>query len=151
MSTLRVLFTAFSLLFACVASAQWVPSAAFNSMAPQHRDWRITGQPDHGYFSLLSNGSSMASNTLAHPATWLVPSTPAPQVDLNAIFEDFAGDNAVDGNASLTWFNAGFFLGQNKKTFVDFAATEQIQTRLGLPSDLLRLPFTGNATFDGST
>ena len=151
MSILRIRFTACSLLFACVASAQWVPSAAFNSMAPQHRGWRITGQPDHGYFSLLSNGSSMASNTLAHPATWLVPSTPAPQVDLNAIFEDFAGTNAVEGNASLTWFNAGFFLGQNQKTFVDFAAMEQVQTRLGLPSDFLRLPFTGNATFDGST
>ena len=151
MNILRSLFLAFSLLFACVASAQWVPSAAFNSMAPQHRDWRLTGQPDHGYFSLLSNGSSMASNTLAHPATWLVPSTPSPQVDLNAIFEDFAGTNAIEGNASLTWFNAGFFLGEDRKTFVDLAATEHVQTRLGLPSDLLRLPFTGNATFDGST
>ena len=85
-STLRVLFTAF---FPAVhlrsQCPRWCQSAAFNSMAPQHRDWRITGQPDHGYFSLLSNGSSMASNSLAHPATWLVPSTPAPQVDLNAI------------------------------------------------------------------
>lgn len=133
------------------ASAQWVPSTAFNSMAPQHRDWRITGQPDHGYFSILSNGSSMASNTLAHPATWLIPGQPSPQVDLNAVFEDFAGVNAVEANASLTWFNAGIFLGENRNSFVDLTATEHVQTRLGLPSDLLRLPFTGNATFDGST
>lgn len=146
----RLFFVAISQLFACVASAQWVPSAAFNSMAPQHRDWRITGQPDHGYFSILSNGSSMASNTFAHPATWMVPGPSSPQVDLNAMFDDFAGTNAVEANASLTWFNAGFFLGENRKAFVDLAATEHVQSRLGLPSDLLRLPFTGNATFDGS-
>lgn len=146
----RLIFVAISQLFACVASAQWVPSAAFNSMAPQHRDWRITGQPDHGYFSILSNGSSMASNTFAHPATWMVPGPSSPQVDLNAMFDDFAGTNAVEANASLTWFNAGFFLGENRKAFVDLAATEHVQSRLGLPSDLLRLPFTGNATFDGS-
>ena len=146
----RLIFVAISQLFACVASAQWVPSAAFNSMAPQHRDWRITGQPDHGYFSILSNGSSMASNTFAHPATWMVPGPSSPQVDLNAMFDDFAGTNAVGANASLTWFNAGFFLGENRKAFVDLAATEHVQSRLRLPSDLLRLPFTGNATFDGS-
>ena len=93
----------------------------------------------------------MASNTLAHPATWLIPGQPSPQVDLNAVFEDFAGVNAVEANASLTWFNAGIFLGENRNSFVDLTATEHVQTRLGLPSDLLRLPFTGNATFDGST
>lgn len=147
----RALLVALSLSFAFAANAQWVPSAAFNSMAPQHRDWRITGQPDYGYFSFLSNGSTMASNTLAHPATWLVPGSSSPQVNLNAIFENFAGANAVEANASLTWFNAGIFLGENRKAFVDVVATEHVQTRLGLPSDLLQLPFTGNATFDGST
>ena len=139
------------LLFASASNAQWTPSAAFNAMAPQHRDWRITGQPDHGYFSFLSNGSSMASNTLAHPATWLVPGSTSSNVDLDAVLDDFAGSNALEGNASLTFFNAGFFLGEKRKAFVDIAATEHVQARLGLPGDLLRLPFTGNATFDGAS
>lgn len=132
--------------------AQWVPSAAFNAMAPQHRDWRITGQPEQGYFSILSNASFMASNTLAHPATWLapLPGRSSPQIDLNAIFEDFDDYNAAEANATLTLFNAGFFLGEMRNTFVDFAATEHVNARIGLPSDLLRLPFTGNATFNGT-
>ena len=45
----------------------------------------------------------------------------------------------------------GFFPWSKQKDVCRLPATEQIQTRLGLPSDLLRLPFTGNATFDGST
>lgn len=153
MSISRALFMALSLSFAFVANAQWVPSAAFNSMAPQHRDWRITGQPDHGYFSFLSNGSFWASNTLAHPATWLVtvPGQSSPQIDLNAIFEDVAGSNALEAKASFTLFNAGVFLSESRNTFVDFAATENVQARVGLPGDVLRLPFTGNASFDGAT
>lgn len=134
------------------SSGQQVSSAVFNSMAPQHRDWRITSQPDHGYFSILSNGSFLASNTLLHPATWLVsvPGQSAVQVDLDAIFEGFTAPNAVEANASLALFNAGFFIGETRKTFVDLAANHHVQTRLGLPADLLRLPFTGNARFNGA-
>ncbi|HBP45971.1 MAG TPA: hypothetical protein DD635_08700 [Flavobacteriales bacterium] len=139
-----------AMLLTIVSKAQWVPSVAFNSMSPQHRDWRITGQPDHGYFSILSTGSFMASNTLVHPATWLTSSygQSSPQVDLNSIFEDFAGSNVVEANASITLFSAGFFPGKKRNTFIEFVASENVQAGFEVPADLLQLPFAGNATFN---
>lgn len=131
------------------ASAQWVPSAGLNSMAPQHREWRIASQPDHGYWAIAGNASMQAQNSLMHPATWLATVAGGVAIDLDAIYEDLGGPNRLGAETAVTWAQTGWFA-NDAKTFIDFAVTERTGLQTSLPEALLRLPFTGNANFAGA-
>lgn len=145
MKTLKFIIAVLGLVWSVCGWSQ-VQSAALNAMAPQHREWRMTGQPDHGYMALVGNASAHAYNSLVHPATWFTEATGAPQLDLDAVFEDLGGSNKLGAGASLTWLQAGWFSGEGA-TFFDASVSEKVGVHAALPEDLLRLPFTGNAAF----
>ena len=149
MNTFKTIAAVGVWLLPFASMAQWVPSAALNSMAPQHREWRIASQPDHGYWALSGNVSLQAQNSLVHPATWLSSSQGGVAVDLDAVYADLGGSNRLGTEAAVTWAQAGWFA-NDAKTFIDFAVTERIGLQTSLPEALLRLPFTGNASFAGA-
>lgn len=149
MKTLKFIPVGASLVWSAVGWSQ-VQTAAFNAMAPQHREWRMTSQPDHGYFALAGDASAHAYNSLVHPATWFDQAAGGPQLNLDAVFEDLGGPNKLGTGLSFTWLQAGWFSGGGS-TFFDASVAERIGVHAALPEDVLRLPFTGNATFgDGA-
>ena len=143
-----IAFGLWSLPWAVVA--QWASSAALNSMAPQHREWRMTGVPDHGYWAIAGNFSVEAENSLMHPASWLSPTANTPVLDLERVYADFSDPNRLGAETAVVWAQAGWFVNESR-TFVDFAVSERMGARTTVPEALLLLPFTGNASFEGSS
>ena len=118
-------------------------------MAPQHREWRMTSVPDHGYWAVASNFSARAENSLMHPASWFSSTARVPVLDLERMYDDFNDPNRLGAEAAMTLVQAGWFM-YKSKTFVDFSVSERMRVHTTVPEALLFLPFTGNASFEGS-
>lgn len=129
--------------------AQWATSTGLNSMAPQHREWRMTSVPDHGYWAIAGNFSAQAENSLMHPASWFNSTASIPVLDLERVYGDFNDANRLGAETGITWAQAGWFMNESK-TFVDFSVSERMGIQTTVPEGVLLLPFTGNASFEGS-
>ena len=139
------------LWFGSHVQAQNAHSLAFNDLSPQHLEMQIASQPQFGFLALpaLGNMSISLSNTAFHPATWLTQSDNASlaTLELDELFAAWENPNrlAMDVQADLIQFGKFF---KNKRSFVHGGIREVLHASIDLPSDLLRLPFTGNANFD---
>jgi hypothetical protein len=139
------------LWFGPQVQAQHAHSLAFNDFAPQHIEMQIASQPTFGYLALpgLGNMSVSLSNTVFHPATWLTQAAndDLATIELDEIFLAWENPNrlAIDIQTDLIQFGKFF---KNKRSFVHGGIREVVHASLHLSSDLLRLPFTGNANFD---
>lgn len=147
MNGCKYISTLWLLILPWPSLGQWLPSAGLNSMAPQHREWRLTGQPDHGYWAIAGSMGAEAQNSLMHPATWLTSSTSGPVLDLERVYDDFGGPNRLGTETAIPWVQAGWYMNESR-TFIDFAVSERMGIHTSMPGELLRLPFTGNANFE---
>ena len=147
-STCMVLFM---LAASAVSQGQQSHSLAFNDYAPQHIELRIASQPQFGYLSLpgIGNTAVAVSNSMLHPAQWLSQSSNAPvaTIELDEVFDSWETPNRLAVDLQMDWLQFGKFL-KDKRCFVHGGIREIAHFSLELPSDLLRLPFTGNANFD---
>ena len=147
-STCMVLFM---LAASAVSQGQQSHSLAFNDYAPQHIELRIASQPQFGYLSLpgIGNTAVAVSNSMLHPAQWLSQSSNAPvaTIELDEVFDSWEAPNRLAVDLQMDWLQFGKFL-KDKRCFVHGGIREIAHFSLELPSDLLRLPFTGNANFD---
>lgn len=123
---------------------------AFNELAHQHIDLNLANAPQTGYVGFFGMGQHafMFTNTVMHPARWLT-TLPSQQtaIQLNDIFDGFGGRNDLSVNYSLDWLKVGVF-SPKRTSFWHIHIREVAHMGLALPSDLLRLPFTGNAKFN---
>lgn len=142
--------TAFCFLTLAV-QAQQSHSIVFNDYAPQQLDYRLAHQPQTAYFSLpaLGNASMSISNSMVHPAEWLSQTdmNPLSTLNLDEVFASWASPNLVGASVEVDWLQFGLFLNE-KSSFVHGGIRESVQFSLSMPSDLMTLPWTGNANFE---
>ena len=134
-----------------VSQGQQAHSLAFNDYAPQHMEMRIASQPQFGYLSIpgIGNAAVAVSNSMLHPARWLSQSSNAPlaTIELDEVFDSWEAPNRLAVDLQMDWLQFGKFF-KDKRSFVHGGIREIAHFSLELPSDLLRLPFTGNANFE---
>ena len=130
------------------AQAQQAHSLTFNDYAPQHLDLQLASQPQSGFFAFpgIGNASVAFSNSMLHPATWLTQSSNEDLATLNLdeVYSAWDGSNRLAADVQVDWFQFGKFF-KGKRSFVHGGIREFAHISIALPSDLLRLPFTGNA------
>lgn len=138
-----------SLLNPSPLMAQSSHSAIWMSMAPQHTDLLVASRPMEGYVSFLGGFQGQIENTVLHPAQWLAQSSGETSAVLlvDEVFESFGGENKLGVEVQLDWLNVGVF-GPNRRSFWSASVSEHVQAGLNISSDLLRLPFAGNANFE---
>tara|TARA_B100000767_G_scaffold81574_1_gene78461 strand:- start:4228 stop:5760 length:1533 start_codon:yes stop_codon:yes gene_type:complete len=138
-------------LTAIPGRAQNAHSLAFNDFAPQHLEFRIAHQPQHGYFAFpaLGNASFALSNSMIHPAQWLsqTGNDPLATIVVDEVFSSWDDPNRLAASVQLDWLQFGRFFNE-KSSFVHGGIREFAHFSLTLPTDLLKFPLTGNANFD---
>lgn len=134
-----------------VSHGQQAHSLVFNDYAPQHIELRIASQPQFGYLSVpgIGNSAVAVSNSMLHPAQWLSqsPSGSLATIELDEVFDSWETPNRLAVDVQMDWLQFGKFF-KDKRSFVHGGIREIAHFSLELPSDLLRLPFTGNANFE---
>mgnify|MGYP006084815885 FL=1 len=138
-------------LFLCSSGllAQDAHTALFMDLAPQHTRLHLASRPSNGYLGmpLLGNLRIEMGNSLVHPVQWLsqVSGESEATFNLDAVRQSFSDRNDLSMDFQWDWLNAGGF-SANRRSFWSVAVSEHIQSSIELPEDLMRLPFTGNAS-----
>lgn len=146
---LKHIFCAVSLLGSIWSNAQDSQTAVFLELRPQATGLDITSRPTAGYLGIpiLGNFRLLMGNSIANPTHWLFQDNQALPTTLNldAIQQSFSDRNDLSINIEWDWLSVGWF-NANRRSFWTMSISENIESSLELPEDLLLLPFTGNAS-----